>query len=329
MQIPDLNLLVALDALLQEGSVVGAAQRMGLSGPAMSRALARIRAATGDPILVKAGRRMVPTPRALALRDEVRGALDAARRVLRPERELDLATLDRRFNLHANDTFTSSFGGALLDRVRRDAPRAVLRMLPESATEDDVLRDGDTDLYISAMRPLGGDFHVQPLFSTRFVGLARDDHPIFDDPITPARFASFDQISVSRRGRVSGPIDRALGELGLQRTVALVAPTFYSAVFALGNSGLVLPLPAHVARSVSDMGLRVRAFDLPLTLDEIVIVQAWHPRFQNDPAHQWLRRVIRDACGRAPTDGEGCADDALVPDDAQARSKQAGGAVRP
>ncbi|WP_323122032.1 LysR family transcriptional regulator [Burkholderia alba] len=298
MQTPDLNLLVALDALLQEGSVVGAAQRMGLSGPAMSRTLARIRAATGDPILVKAGRRMVPTPRALALRDDVRGSVDTARRLLRPERELDLATLDRRFNLHANDTFTSSFGGELLDHVRREAPRSVLRLLPENHTEDDVLREGHADLYISVMRPMGADFHVQALFTTHFVGLAREDHPIFDGAITPQRFAAFDHISVSRRGRASGPIDRALDALGLKRTVSLVVPTFYSGVFALCSSDLVLALPEHVVQGVRAMGVRVRAFGLPIPLEKIAIVQAWHPRFHSDAAHQWLRRTIWTACSR-------------------------------
>lgn len=298
MQIPDLNLLVALDALLQEGSVVGAAQRMGLSGPAMSRTLARIREVTGDPILVKVGRRMVPTPRALILREQVHGSVETAVHLLRPERELDLALLDRHFNLHANDTFTSSFGGELLDQVRREAPRSVLRFLPENTTENDVLQEGSTDLYISAMRPMGADFHVQSLFTTTFVGLACDDHPIFDDEITPQRFASYDQISVSRRGRVSGPIDLALDALGLKRTVSLVLPTFYSAVFALGSSNLILALPEHVVWGVRKMGVRVRAFDLPFPLEALVIVQAWHPRFQNDLAHQWLRRVIWTACSR-------------------------------
>ncbi|SDR55360.1 transcriptional regulator, LysR family [Paraburkholderia fungorum] len=296
MQLPDLNLLIALDALLEEGSVVGAARRMHLSAPAMSRTLARIRDALGDPVFVKIGRRLVPTPRALALREQVRDSVQNAVRLLRPERDIDLATLERHFVLHANDTFSGSFGSALLDRVRQDAPRSVLRFQPESDTEPHVVLDGESDLYISAMRPLGPDIRVQQLFTTTFVGLAREDHPIFGDEITPERFASYDHISVSRRGRTVGPIDAALDALGLRRTVSLVVPSFHSGVFALGLSDLIAGLPEHVAAAAKKLGMRVRSFEIPLPLETIVVVQAWHPRWQNDPAHRWLRRVVREVC---------------------------------
>lgn len=296
MQSPDLNLLFALDVLLEEGSVVGAARRMNLSAPAMSRTLARIREAVGDPILVKVGRRMVPTPRALALREQVHSSVEGARQILQPEREVDLSTLKRNFNLHANDVFISAFGQVLLGRVRREAPHVLLRFSPESESEDSVLRDGKVDLYISAMRPMGTDVHVQTLFTTKFVGLARDDHPIFQAEITPERFARYDQISVSRRGRATGPIDTALQALGLSRQVSLVVPTFHSGVFMLGTSDLILALPEHVAWAVQRMEIRARAFTLPLPLETVVIVQGWHPRFQSDGAHQWLRRIIREVC---------------------------------
>ncbi|GAB7128187.1 LysR family transcriptional regulator [Silvimonas sp. JCM 19000] len=296
MQSPDLNLLFALDVLLEEGSVVGAARRMNLSAPAMSRTLARIRNAIGDPVFVKVGRKMVPTPYALSLRERVHSSVEGARQLLQPERAVDLASLKRHFNLHANDVFLSAFGQTVLGRVRSEAPQVVLRFAPESESEDSVLRDGKVDLYISAMRPMGPDVHIQTLFTTRFVGLARADHPIFDAEITPQRFASYGQISVSRRGRASGPIDTALQALGLARQVSLVVPTFHSGVFMLEASDLILPLSEHVAAAVQRMGIRARAFALPLPLETVVMVQGWHPRYQNDGAHQWLRRIIREVC---------------------------------
>ncbi|MBB5360037.1 DNA-binding transcriptional LysR family regulator [Rhodanobacter sp. ANJX3] len=296
MQSPDLNLLFALDVLLEEGSVVGAARRMNLSAPAMSRTLARIREAVGDPIFVKVGRRMVPTPRALAMHEQVHSSAESARQLLKPEREVDLSALKRHFNLHANDTFISAFGQALLSRVRREAPHVLLRFSPESESEDMVLRDGKVDLYISAMRSMGAEVHVQTLFTTKFVGLARDDHPIFQKEITPERFALYDQISVSRRGRATGPIDTSLQALGLSRQVSLVVPTFHSGVFMLETSDLILALPEHVAWAVQRMGIRARAFSLPLPLETVVIVQGWHPRFQSDGAHRWLRRIVREIC---------------------------------
>ena len=296
MQSPDLNLLLALDALLDEGSVVGAARRMHLSAPAMSRTLARIRETVGDPIFVKVGRKMVPTPRALALREHVRASVERARELLQPERDVDLSSLKRSFNLHANDVFISAFGQQLLTRVRTEAPHVLLRFSPENDSEDAVLRDGKVDLYISAMRPLGMEAHVQPLFSTKFVGLAREDHPIFQSAVTPERFARYDQISVSRRGRVSGPIDTALQALGLARHVSVVVPTFYAGVFMLAASDLILTLPEHVVWAVQRMGIQAKAFALPLSVEPVDMVQGWNPRFQADPAHQWLRRVIRDIC---------------------------------
>ncbi|WAT02385.1 LysR family transcriptional regulator [Rouxiella chamberiensis] len=300
MKLPDLNLIIALDALLEEGSVVGAARRMNLSAPAMSRTLGRIRQQLNDPVLVKVGRSLVPTPRALALREQVQQTLHNAVNLLQPENILDVTQLTRTFTLHANDVFISAFGGELLARLRQEAPNVGLRFTPESHTDENGLNEGKVDLYISAMRPFADDIHLQTLFTTRFMGLAREAHPIFDQPITPERFATFEQISVSRRGRARGPIDERLAELGLTRHVSLVVPTFHSGVFSLGHSDLILPLPEHVVHAVQKMGIRLRAFALPFDVDNIPIVQAWHPRFQSDAAHRWFRRIVHDLCIRAP-----------------------------
>lgn len=298
---PDLNLLVSLDALLEEGSVVGAARRMNLSPPAMSRTLARIRETVGDPIFVQAGRKMVPTPRALELRGVVREAVERASQLLAPCAEIDLGTLDKQFNVRANDIFVGLHSSRLLDEMARGMPRAMLRFMPEEDDiDDDALRSGRIDLFISASRRLGPEIRVQPLFTTTFVGLARRDHPIFDDDITPERFARWPHIGVSRRGKSAGPIDDALAARGLVRHVLLVVPTPYAAIFALQASDLILPLPEHLARNAVRAGLGVRAFELPVPLETVLITQAWHPRFQSDPAHQWLRRVVRGLCTGQP-----------------------------
>ncbi|VWD02861.1 LysR family transcriptional regulator [Burkholderia lata] len=298
---PDLNLLISLDALLEEGSVVGAARRMNLSPPAMSRTLARIRETVGDPIFVQAGRKMVPTPRALELRGVVRETVERASQLLAPSAEIDLGTLDKQFNVRANDIFVGLHSSRLLEEMARGMPRAMLRFMPEEDDiDDDALRSGRIDLFISASRRLGPEIRVQPLFTTTFVGLARDDHPIFDDDITPERFARWPHIGVSRRGKSAGPIDDALAARGLARHVLLVVPTPYAAIFALQASDLILPLPEHLARGAVRAGLGVRAFELPIPLETVLITQAWHPRFQSDPAHQWLRRVVRGLCTGQP-----------------------------
>lgn len=298
---PDLNLLLALDALLDEGSVIGAARRMHLSAPAMSRTLSRIREALGDPVFVQVGRKLVPTPKALALRETVRTAVAQASQVFSSGAQIDLKSLARRFNIRATDEFVSAHLGHLLDAVAREMPRATLRFAPE---EDDVdeeaLRNGRIDLFISASRKLGPEIRVQSLYTTTFVGVARANHPIFDDEITPERLTHWEHISVSRRGKAAGPVDDALEAQGLRRHVALVVPSPYTALFALQNSDLLLPLPRHLANSALAAGLRIRLFDLPTPLETVLLTQAWHPRLDADPAHQWLRHTIHALCQEHP-----------------------------
>ncbi|MBJ9975804.1 LysR family transcriptional regulator [Pseudomonas sp. S75] len=296
MQLPDMNLLVALDALLDEGSVVGAAQRMNLSPAAMSRTLGRIREALGDPVLVRAGRGLVPTPRALALRDQVRALVEQAGLVFNSADNVDLSRLERTFNVRTNDLFIALYGAQLLHMMQDQAPRTVLRFVPESHGDDLVLRQGHIDLVVSSSIELGPEIKVQHLFDTHFVGLARERHPIFDTPITPESFVRYPQISVSRRGRANGPIDVELASFKLHRRVALITPSFHSAMFSLPASDLILPMPANILGNVLEFGLPLRAFEIPMPLEKVRVMQAWHPRFDNDPAHRWLRRTLKACC---------------------------------
>lgn len=211
MSRPDLNLLLALDALLDEGSVIGAARRMHLSAPAMSRTLSRIREALGDPVFVQVGRKLMPTPKALAMREQVRLAVEQASQVFASDAEIDLKSLDRRFNVRATDEFVSIHLGHLLDAMAREMPRAMLRFSPEEDdVDDEALRSGRIDLFISASRKLGPEIRVQSLFTTTFVGVARANHPIFDDEITPERLTRWEHINVSRRSKAVGPSGRSM-----------------------------------------------------------------------------------------------------------------------
>lgn len=295
MQLPDMNLLVALDALLDEGSVVGAARRMNLSPAAMSRTLTRIREAVGDPILVRAGRGLVPTPKALELQGQVRNVVEQAALLFRSADEVDLSTLRRRFSVRANDFFVGVYGGRLFDAMERVAPHCELRFVPEGDSDDEALREGRLDLRVGNTMPITPEVKVQNLFSTTFVGLAREGHPLFDEEITAARFASYSHISISRRGIARGPIDTALNAQGLERRVAMIAPGFH-AMFMLPDSDLLLPVPKEALYSANRLKLPLRAFTLPISLPTLVLTQAWHPRFDKDPAHRWLRETMRESC---------------------------------
>jgi len=298
MTTPDLNMLLTLDILIQEGSVAGAARRLNLSTPAMSRALARIREAVGDPVLVRSGRGLAPTPRALALRDQVRSVVEQAQTVISAFRQdVDLGSLTRVFTLRSNDVFVSAYGGRLRERLRRDAPHAVLRFLSEAKDDSDALA-GEADLYIGSSQKFGADIKVQTLFTTSFCGLARAGHAIFQDDITPERFVAYEHISVSRRGRAQGPLDLTLSDLGLSRRVALITPTFHAAIFALADSDMILPsMPQHLMPGIERLGLAVRGFAVPIQMASVRVVQAWPPRLDSDPAHRWLRQTIKQVCG--------------------------------
>lgn len=268
---------------------------MHLSPPAMSRTLARVRLAMDDPILVRSQRGMIPTPKALLIREQVRGIVELAQGFLVQTQGFDLSTASRTFSIRANDLFVGAYGVKLAAILKDHSPNSVLRFVPESDLDIDPLNAGSIDLAISSSRTFGADIKVQNLFSCSFVGIARVDHPIFNDEITPERFVAYDHISVSRRGRTEGPIDTALTELSLKRRVTYITPTFHSALFAISDSDLVLPvMPVAMLKSTEHLGLRLRSFTLPIPILDLMIVQAWHPRLEHDEAHRWLRRTLKE-----------------------------------
>ncbi|MCS0579991.1 LysR family transcriptional regulator [Massilia pinisoli] len=300
MTMPDLNLLVTLDVLLTEGSVAGAARRLKLSPSAMSRALARLRTATGDPLLVRAGRDLVLTPRALELREQAgRLVLDAGR-MLRPAEDVDPASIVRMFALRVTDGFVENYGPALLERLERDAPGVRLRFVQKVNKDSAPLREGLIDLEIGVIgEETAPEIRTRALFRDRFVGAVRADHPLAAGDVTPARFAACRHVSVSRRGRERGAIDAALAPLGLERPVAVLVGSFATALALARASDLVASVPErHTARLRDGM----HTFGLPVGTPPLTVSMLWHPRMEADPAHRWLRRWVYEVCAGAPAD---------------------------
>lgn len=299
----DLNLLTALDALLAEGSVAGAARRLGLSASAMSRTLARLRATTGDALLVRAGRGLTPTPRALELRERVSDLAREARAVLRPAATaVDLGALEQTFTLRANEAFVEAFAARLVGAVTATAPGVRLRFAPKADKDVRQLREGLVDLEIGVLGETGPEVRMQMLFRDRFVGVVREGHPLLaGGEVTPARYAECGHVVASRHGRASGPVDRALAALGLTRSVVAVVPGFPAALAVACASDLVALVSASFVDAVCDDGTqsmraRVQSFPLPVPTEPIVISQMWHPRAEADPAHRWLRGVVSRVC---------------------------------
>jgi len=293
---PDLNLLVTLDVLLAEGSVARAAQRLRLSPSAMSRALARLRAATGDPLLVRAGRGLVPTPRALELRQRVGQLVQDGAAVLRPAETLDLKTLVRTFTLRTREGFVENFGPALIARVGNEAPGVRLRFVPKPNKDSTPLRDGTVDLETGVVGDTTGpEVRAQALFRDRFVGVVRTGHPLTKGRITAARYAAGRHIAVSRRGLDKGPIDEALKPLGLERNIITFVGTFPAALALARSSDLIASVPE---RHTANLRAGLHSFALPVAMPEFTVSLLWHPRQDADPAHRWLRGCVREVCAQ-------------------------------
>ena len=294
MSKPDLNLLLTLDVLLAEASVARAARRLSLSPSAMSRALARLREATGDPLLVRAGRGLVPTPRALELAGRVGGLVREAQAVLSPGEALDLARLKRTFTLRSRDGFVENFGPPLLARVGKEAPGVRLSFIDKPDKDSAPLRDGSIDLETGVVGGTSGpELRTQALFRDRFIGLVRSGHPLSRGRMTPSRYAAGQHIAVSRRGLDKGPIDEALAHLGLARQVAAIVADFSAALALARETELIASVPE---RHTEKLRTRMHSFPLPVALPEFTISLLWHPRMDADPAHRWLRSCVREVC---------------------------------
>lgn len=301
----DLNLLVALDVLLAEGSVTGAARRLGLSSSAMSRTLTRLRSATGDPLLVRAGRALVPTPRAAELRDRVHELTHDARAVLRPQiTQVDLLELEQTFTIRASEAFLEFLSGPVVTAVARAAPRVRLRFAPKPDKDARPLREGLVDLEIGLLGTSAPEIRTQFLFYDKLVGVARVGHPLLTGRgITPERYAACNHVVASRDGNVIEPIDRPLHNLGLRRTIMVVVPGYPDAMRIARQSELVALVPRSCLGNtlVSDHAATtgLESFELPLPTLEFKISAIWHPRMDADPAHRWLRDTIMSVCRAA------------------------------
>jgi len=292
----DLNLLTALDALLEENSVAAAADRMHLSAPAMSRTLSRIRRATDDAILVRTGRTMTPTPRAIAMRDEVHTLVQQAETLLNPVRTLDLRSLERTFAIRAHDALTDALGALLLGALTIEAPRVSVRLLPETSGDETDLIRGHVDLEIGSGGTYPPEIAAETIGNDNIVAAFNREHPLASGEMTAERFAAARHVIVSRRGRLHDVIDEALVERGLHRHVVGSLPTSTAALGLVARSDLVTTVAEGLCRRTCE-ALGVRTRRIPLVLRPVLLIQRWHHRYDTDLAHIWLRTHVHRALG--------------------------------
>ena len=291
---PDFNLLITLDVLLSEGSVAGAARRLRLSPSAMSRALARLREVTGDPLLVRAGRRLVPTPRAIELRTQVGSIVDGAKAILRPAEKLDLSKLERRFVLRTSEGFVETFGPRLLAQIEAEAPGVTLQFVAKPDKESAPLREGEVDIETGVVdATTAPEMRAMPLFEDRWIGVARDEHPVLDSRVTLKRYGAAGHVQILRRGLHSSEVDDAAAAAGATRRIGVIVNGFASAISLARDTDLIATVPQ---RHTEGLRRGVSTFALPFEIPAFTISMLWHPRMDGDLAHRWVRSCLRAAC---------------------------------
>jgi DNA-binding transcriptional LysR family regulator len=292
----DLNLVKILDALLNERSVGAAGRQVGLSQPAASHALRRLREVLGDPLLVPGQGGSVLTPRAEALREPARRALAALEETFRPPAGFDPGTARRVFTLASTDFVALVVMPRIWPLIARDAPGVELdlRTVGGAATFDG-LRTGAFDLALGVLKALPRDVAIERLFEERFVLVVRQGHPLLEGALTLERLAGFPAVLVAPQGDSRrGYLDSLLAARGLQRRIAVTVPQFLLAPHLLLETDLTLVLPRRVAEvGARPLGLALR--DLPEEAAAFHASMAWHRRLDNDPALVWLRALIGEA----------------------------------
>ncbi len=287
----DLNLLVALDALLAEGSVSRAAARLHLSQPAASALLARLRGLFGDPLLLRSARGMLPTPRALELLGPVRQVLDEIDALVQPRAAFDPALALRTFTLSASDYVEYALLPALVDYLERKAPgvRLAVRPLDLQAVAKQ-MESGEVDLCITGLQNAPPGLHARPLYEERLVSVVRRRHPGIGARLTLDKFCSLEHILVTvRGGSFSARIDQALTALGRKRRARLAVPHFLLAPEIVARSDMISTLPERLARGYAR---KLRILEPPLKLQGFTVGEIWHERSAREPAQQWLRDVL-------------------------------------
>jgi DNA-binding transcriptional LysR family regulator len=293
----DLNLLVALDALLSERNVTRAAARVGVTQSAMSHALGRLRTLVDDPVLVRTGSGMAATPRAEALAGPLRKALEDVRSLLRPPAPFDPDTAQLRARIATSDYGELVLVPPVVRRIEASAPGIDLRLVPYGDDAVETLSQGLADLVIAPVRPndAAPGILTRKLFDEDFVCVVRRGHPLATRRLTLARFAAASHALISPRGTEGSFVDDALARVGMSRRVAVTVPHFLVAPHVVAASDLILTLASRVAQLLAKpLGLVVLRPPRELALEGFRISALWHERTHYDPARVWVRELFAD-----------------------------------
>ena len=284
----DLAILVSLDALLTEGSVTRAAERLGMSQPALSAQLSRMRTLFRDPLFVQSGRNLVPTERALSIQGPLHGVLQELQSIVQEQTNFDPKTATKTFRIAGTDFVHDVFTSRLARQIREDAPNARIALVGvQGAANWAELDRSNTDLLITSDRLTPPSAARLALFEESFVLVQRKRHPRGRAHLTTNALCKLEHLLVSPDGGgFYGAIDDILASLGKARRVTMSAPSFLTVPSLLRETNLVCVVPSRLAarhRATLDV------FELPFNSPTFTIVASWHPRRESDAAHRWLR----------------------------------------
>lgn len=286
---------------MREHSVSRAAERMGLSQPAMSEALARLRDRFDDPLLVRGREGMQPTPRALELSPRVHDLVEGLRALSAGPGQFNPADCTTRFKLATSDYSQFLLMPRLTESLAQAAPAVSVDVLPVNIRRvEEALDLGEIDLAVAYFVDPPAGLKRRPLFDEHYVGVPRKGHPGITPALDAQWYAALRHVSVAPSGLTyfSGALDSILAAQGLTRRVAVTSPHFLLAAYLVANSDLVLAIPSRAAQRLAAM-LPLMLFDIPLDLPEIQIAMYWHERTHNSAAHRWFREQVRESLPQA------------------------------
>lgn len=288
----DLNLLVTLMVLLDEGSVTGAARRLGVTQSAVSHKLKRLREEFDDPLFVSGKHGLIATERALALAEPLRDALDRLAATVADEQPFDPATAERQFVLSGADIFEFIGLPRVLELIAREAPKLSLVVTARQLDLYERMERGEVHFAFGPGFPAKAGLRQQKLAEEPFVVMGRADHPLLRRKLSLDAYLKAEHVLIAPQGRPGGFVDDALARLGKARRVAVQVGHFAPAPFLVARTDLLLTAPISLFRQAAEhLALRMRP--VPLELPPAPTLVAWHERLDRDPGHRWFRAAVR------------------------------------
>ena len=290
----DLKLLVAFEAVLTQRSVSGAAEAIGLSQPAMSTCLGKLRRILGDQLFVRTSRGMEPTPLSMDLAAPIRDALALLRQGLNQYRHFEPATSTRVFKIIMTDIGEQVFLPRLVKRLGDVAPGVSLRTVQLPVKEmREALEAGEIDLAVGFIPDLAAGYYQQKLFKRSYVCVVRRDHPKIGDTLTLKQYLNASHAIVSAPGTGHEVVERVITQKGLDRRIVLHITHFLAIPLIVGNTDLMVTVPTMLAESYLPIS-NIKLLEPPIKMPSYAIKQYWHERFHEDPANRWLRELFSD-----------------------------------